>query len=128
MSAAAELDAAPRVLLVPPGVPVRSGRLHVGRVRGHLPSSGPVAVAAGFGTACWLGGAEEEPPGLGAMVFRGEARIDGRGRVVLGRQALAWLAVGDPAAFEAVVMPAPAGGLLVVPTEGFAGRTGAVIL
>ena len=123
MSAAAELDATPRTLLVPPGVPVRSGRVHVGRLRSHLPSSGPVA---GFGTACWLGRTEGEPPGLGAMVFRGEATVDRRGRVVLGRQALAWLAVDDLAAFEAVVMPAQAGALLVIPTEGFAGRAAAV--
>ena len=126
MSAAAELDATPRAVLVPPGAPVRPRRLHVGRLRAYLPSTGPVAVAAGFGTACWLGNPDDEPPGLGAMAFRGEAAVDGRGRVVLGRHALAWLAVADSAAFEAVVMPAPAGGLLVVPVEGFAGRAAAV--
>jgi hypothetical protein len=130
MSAAAELGDAvvsPQVL-VPPGAPVRSGRLHVGRLRSRLPVDGPVRVLVGFGSVCWLGGPHDVPPGLGRMVFRAEAPIDRRGRVVLDRRARAWLAVEDPAAFEAVVMPAPAGGVLVVPVEGFAGRAEAVEL
>lgn len=129
MSAAAELDVvASRTVLVPPGVPVRSGRVHLGRLRAALPPSGLVRVVAGFGTVAWLGGPEDTPPGLGAMTYRGEASVDGRGRVVLNRQVRAWLAVADPAAFEAVTMPAPGGGVLVVPVEGFAGRVEAVEL
>lgn len=128
MSAAAELDAVSRAVLVPPGAPVRSGRVHVGRLRAALPTSGPVRVLAGFGTVAWLGGPDDTPPGLGAMVWRGEAPIDQRGRVVLSRQARAWLAVPDPTAFDAVLMPAPGGGALVVPVENFAGRVEAVEL
>lgn len=45
---------------------------------------------------------------------------------VLDRQARAWLALTDPANFEALVMPTPSGGVLVVPTEGFARRVAAV--
>lgn len=130
MSAAAELGDAvtPSQVLMPPGSPVRSGRLHVGRLRSRLPVDGPVRVLVGFGSMCWLGGPDDAPPGLGRMVFRAEAPIDRRGRVVLDRRARAWLAVADPAAFDAVVMPAPAGGVLVVPVEGFTGRAEAVEL
>lgn len=52
--------------------------------------------------------------------------MDRRGRVVLSRQVRAWLDVADPAAFEAVVMPVPTGGLLLVPVEGFGQRFEAV--
>lgn len=83
-------------------------------------------MVAGFATACWLGAGDDEPPGLGEMVFRGEVSVDRRGRVVLGRQALSWLAVPDPAVFDAVVMPAPVSGLLVIPTDRFAERAAAV--
>jgi len=113
--------------LVPAGSPVASGRVHLGRMRSRLPVEGPVAVLAGFGSLVWLGDLEESaPPELGGMVYRGEVVVDRRGRVVLDRQARAWLAVVDPGLFEALVMPAPAGGVLVVPVEDFAGRVGAV--
>jgi hypothetical protein len=125
MSAAAEL-APPGTVLMPPGVPVRSGRVHLGRLRPRLPASGPVGVVAGFGTVCWLGGPDATPPDLGRMVYRTEARPDGRGRVVLDRRARAWLAVDTPGEFEAVVMAAPAGGVLVVPTEDYGDRVVAV--
>jgi hypothetical protein len=60
------------------------------------------------------------------MVYRTVVRADRRGRVVLDRQARAWLALPDPAVFEALVMPAPTAGVLVVPVEGFARRVAAV--
>jgi hypothetical protein len=125
MSAAAELAPA-GTPLTPPGVPVRSGRVHLGRLRAHLPTSGPVTVVAGFATVCWLGGPDECPPDLGRMVYRAETTPDRRGRVVLDRRARAWLAVAAPGEFEAVVMAAPLGGVLVVPTEDYARRSEAV--
>ena len=113
--------------LVPVGVPVVSGRVHLGRLRSHLPVDGPVVLAAGFGTLVWLGGPGlSEPDGLGSMVYRREVAVDRRGRVVLDRQARAWLAVTDTMAFEALVMPAPGGGVLVIPVDGFARRVEAV--
>jgi hypothetical protein len=131
MSAAAELgDAVVRgpLALMPPGAPVSAGRVHVGRLRSRLPALGPVQVVVGFGSVCWLGGPDDRPPSLGRMVYRAEAGIDRRGRLVLDRRGRAWLAVADPGAFEAVVMPAPAGGVLVIPVEGFSGRLHAVEL
>jgi hypothetical protein len=129
VSAAAELDSVPAgPVLVPAGVPVRSGRVHVGRLCAALPRSGRVRVLAGFRTVAWLGGPEDSPPGLGPMPYRGTAEVDGRGRVVLDRQARAWLAVTTPGAFGAVVMPAPGGGLLLVPVEDYAERVAGVEL
>lgn len=127
MSAATELAATAEVTPPQPaGVPVHSGRLHVGRVRRWLPSEGPVEVAAGFATACWLGAPGEPCPDLGRLVHRSETAVDRRGRVVIGRQARAWLEVRDPAGFEVVVMAVATGGVLVVPVEGFARRFEAV--
>jgi hypothetical protein len=85
-----------------------------------------VVVAVGFGAVCWLGAPSDPVPVLGPMTYRTEARVDGRGRVVLDRRVRAWLAVEDPGGFEALVMPAPGGGVLVVPVEGFARRLGEV--
>jgi hypothetical protein len=111
----------------PAGVQVRSGRLNVGRVRRWLPApDGVVTVLAGFGTAAWLGPHDVPCPRLGRLVCRSDTRIDRRGRVVLGRQVRAWLAVADAMLFEAVLMPVPTGGVLVVPVEGFARRAEAV--
>jgi hypothetical protein len=114
--------------LAPVGVPVRRGRLHLGRLRGWLPEGDRVAVVTGFATVCWLGAVGVEPPGLGRLVFRSVAGVDGRGRVVLDRRSRAWLAVPDPAGFEAVVVPVvwDCGGVLVVPVEGYARRIVAV--
>jgi hypothetical protein len=126
MSAAAELAPA-SATLTPPGVPVRSGRVHLGRLRSHLPAGDSVTVIVGFGTVCWLGGPDVVSPDLGRMVYRAGARPDRRGRVVLDRRARAWLAVETPGEFEAVVIAAPTGGVVVVPIEDYARRVGAVM-
>jgi hypothetical protein len=113
--------------LVPAGSPVVSGRVHLGRLRSRLPVDGPVAVLVGFGSLVWLGDpGEVTPPDLGRMAYRSEVTVDRRGRVVLDRRARAWLAVEDPTSFEALVMSAPAGGVLVVPVEDFGRRIEAV--
>jgi hypothetical protein len=47
--------------LVPSGAPVQRGRVHLGRLRSHLPPTGsPVAVAAGFGSMCALSRARHQ--------------------------------------------------------------------
>lgn len=125
MSAATELAGAteptatltPAHALVPSGVPVYAGRLHLGRLRHRVGGHGPVSVRCGFANACWLGTADQPGVDLGRLTYWDEAAVDGRGRAVLSRQVRAWLAVADPAAFEAAVMAVPAGGLLVVPLE-----------
>jgi hypothetical protein len=111
--------------LIPAGSPVVAGRVHLGRLRSRLPVTGPVTLLAGFGTLAWLGDASLSPA-LGSMVYRSEVAVDRRGRVVLDRHARSWLAVADPASFEALVMPAPVGGVLVVPVDDFARRVEAV--
>jgi hypothetical protein len=111
-----------RSVLAPAGVPVRRGRLHLGRLRGVLDAGGPVTVVAGFSTGCWLGPRGAGPPDLGKLVYRSETSIDARGRVVLDLRVRAWLGVTDPAAFDVVTVPAPEAGLLVVPVEEFARR------
>lgn len=108
--------------LLPPGSPVESGRVHLGRLRSQLPT-GRVTVLVGFASLAWLGDPEvTTPPDLGRMVYRSDVSVDRRGRVVLDRRARAWLAVADPASFDALVMTSPAGGVLVVPVEDFALR------
>ena len=132
MSAAATLSdgqAPDAFVLAPPGVPVRDGRLHLGRIRSWLPIDGEVAVVTGFGTATWLGRVEDQPPGLGRHVYRLTAGIDRRGRLVLDRRSRAWLAVEDAASFEAVTMPLTnPRGVLLVPVEGYAHRLRGVML
>ena len=114
--------------LVPAGVPVVSGRVHLGRLRSQLPLETPVVLVAGFGSLVWLGGPDmSAPEGLGRMVYRCEVAVDRRGRVVLDRQTRAWLAVAEPASFEALVMSARTGGVLVVPVESFGRRVEAVV-
>jgi hypothetical protein len=126
MSAADALAAPPTRLrtLAPLGMPVRQGRLALGRLRGAL---GPeacrdVEVAAGFGTAAWLGHPGLRPPDLGRLVWTAIAALDGRARVVLDRRVCAYLAVDDPANFAVVPLKAPWGGLLLVPVEDFERR------
>ena len=109
-------------VLAPMGVPVRCGRLHLGRLRGLVDAEVPLAVAAGFGTACWLGPEGVAAPNLGRLGYRARAVVDGRGRVVLDRRVRTWLAVENEGCFEAVTIPAPEGGILVVPIEDFARR------
>lgn len=108
--------------LAPMGIPIRRGRLHLGRLRMLLDPAQPVAVAAGFATACWLGPVDAVAPDLGRLAYRSETTVDGRGRVVLDLRVRAWLGLADPMCFEVVAVPAGHGGLLVVPIEDFARR------
>ena len=48
------LDGARRPL-VPAGIPIRRGRLHLGRLRSCLDGNDTVAVALGFASAAWVG-------------------------------------------------------------------------
>jgi hypothetical protein len=65
MSAAAELIEAPRADLAPMGIPVRDGRLSLGRLREVLPRDEPLEVVAGFATAFWIGPPGSRAPDLG---------------------------------------------------------------
>ena len=112
----------PSVVLAPMGVPVRSGRLHLGRLRSLVAADVPLTVAAGFGTACWVGETGAVTPNLGRLGYRTTTVVDGRSRIVLDRRVRTWLAVEDERAFDAVTIPAPDGGILVVPVEDFARR------
>jgi hypothetical protein len=111
-----------------PGVPVRNGRFALGRrLRSLLPPAGDdVLVVVGFGTAAWLGPPSSEPPALGELIHRSETSVCPRNRVAISRHARAWLSVENPALFDAVVMPAPGGGVLLIPVESFAERCAAV--
>jgi hypothetical protein len=82
-------------------------------------------VVVGFETAAWVGRHDQSPPPLGRLCWHASSTLDGRGRVVLGRRARAYLAVDDPAAFDAVLRPA-GGGLLLAPTEAVERRLQAV--
>ena len=55
VSAAAELTEAPRADLAPTGIPVRDGRVTLGRLRELLPRHESLEVVAGFAAACWVG-------------------------------------------------------------------------
>jgi hypothetical protein len=109
-------------------MPVRNGRLHLARLREWLPAGDQVVVVTGFASACWLGGPGVQPPGLGDHLYRSVTSVDRRGRVVLDRRSRAWLAVTDPARFEAVALPVmwDCGGVLVVPVEDYGRRFEAV--
>ena len=126
MSAVEAVEAPAGGGLVPVGMPVVSGRVHLGRLRSHLPADGPIAVLVGFGSVVWLGAPDATAPDLGRIVYRTVVQADRRGRVVLDRQARAWLALPDPMIFEALVMPAPTAGVLVAPVDGFTRRVAAV--
>lgn len=114
--------APPTVVLAPMGVPVRAGRLHLGRLRSLVAADVPLIVAAGFGSACWVGESGAVMPNLGRLGYRTTTVVDGRGRIVLDRRVRTWLAVEDERAFDVVTVPAPDGGILVVPVEDFARR------
>jgi hypothetical protein len=110
------------VHLAPMGMPVRRGRLHLGRLRALLETSGPLVVAAGFATACWIGSTETSGPNLGRLGYRGETSVDSRGRLLLDLRVRAWLGVEDPMCFDVIAVTAVTGGLLIVPVEEFARR------
>jgi hypothetical protein len=122
MSAAAELAETPRTELAPMGIPVRDGRLSLGRLREVLPVGERLEVVAGFSTACWIGPAETRAPDLGRLTYRSRTRVDRRGRAMLDYRARTWLAVPDANRFEVVAFPAPEGGIVVMPVEDFARR------
>lgn len=65
---------------------------------------------------------ERRVPTWVASPYRSRTRVDDRGRLSLDRRARTWLAVGELNRFDVVVVPAPDGGLLVVPVEDFARR------
>ena len=111
-----------RSALAPMGMPVRRGRLHLGRLCRLLDTTGLVAVAAGFATACWIGPRDKPAPNLGRLGYRSETDVDSRGRVVLDLRVRAWLGIDDPLCFDVVAVPAVDGGLLIVPVEEFARR------
>jgi hypothetical protein len=123
VSAAAQLSSpSARVALAPAGVPIRRGRLHLGRLRSLLDGAESVVVTVGFASAVWLGRVGSAAPDLGRLAYRSDTRVDSRGRVVLDARVRSWLAVGDPMAFDVVIVPAAEGGLLVVPVDDFARR------
>jgi hypothetical protein len=122
MSAAAEVTEAPRTDLAPMGIPVRDGRLSLGRLREVLPRDETLEVVAGFATACWIGPPGTPTPDLGRLTYRSRTGIDRRGRVMLDYRARTWLSVVDANRFEVVAFPAEAGGILVMPVEDFARR------
>lgn len=122
MSAAAELSEAPRLDLAPMGIPVRDGRLALGRLREIVPRGETLEVLAGFATACWIGPPGSRAPDLGRLAYRSRTGIDRRGRVMVDYRARAWLAVADANRFEVVAFAAETGGILVMPVEDFARR------
>jgi hypothetical protein len=123
VSAAAQLSSpSARAALVPAGVPIRRGRLHLGRLRSLLDGAESVLITVGFASAVWLGPVGAPAPDLGRLAYRSDTRVDSRGRVVLDRRVRSWLAVADPIAFDVVIVPAADCGLLVVPVEDFARR------
>ncbi len=123
VSAAARLtETASTSRLTPMGLPIRRGRLHLGRLRSLLDPTEPVVVVAGFASAVWLGSHTWPAPSLGRLAYRSETTIDDRGRVVLDLRVRAWLGVTDPMSFEVVTVAAEQGGLLVVPIDDFARR------
>lgn len=108
--------------LVPIGVPVRHGRLHLGRLRSMFDTTEPLNVAVGFATACWIGARGMPFPSLGRLGYRSATDVDSRGRVVLDHRVRAWLGVPEPMCFDVVTAPAADGGLLIMPVDDFARR------
>lgn len=95
MSAAAELAEAPRPDLTPTGIPVRDGRLTLGRLRELLARDETLEVVAGFATACWIGPPGAGAPDVGRLTYRSRTGIDQRGRVMLDYRVRARLSVAD---------------------------------
>jgi hypothetical protein len=122
MSAAAELAEVPRAELAPMGIPVRDGRVSLGRLRELLPQDETLEVVVGFAVACWIGPAGVRAADLGRLTYRSRTGVDRRGRAMLDYRARTWLAVQDPSRFEVVAFPAEAGGILVMPVEDFSRR------
>lgn len=122
MSAAAEFTQAPRRGLAPMGIPVRDGRVSVGRLRELLPRDETLELVTGFDLACWIGPRAAQAPDLGRLTYRSRSSVDYRGRVPLDYRCRTWLAVADPNRFDVVAFPAEAGGIVIMPVEDFARR------
>ena len=125
VNAASQLTAsggAARSGFTPTGIPIRDGRLHLGRMRTNLDGHARVAVVAGFANAVWLGPPATAAPNLGRLAYRTETWVDQRGRLLLDFRVRSWLAVADTSAFEVVIVAADTDGLLVVPVEDFSQR------
>jgi hypothetical protein len=124
MSAASQLTASggARPAFMPSGIPIREGRLHLGRLRTWLDGHDRVAVVAGFASAVWIGPPTTAPPHLGRLAYRTETTVDRRGRLLLDFRVRSWLGVADTLAFEVVIVPAEGCGLLIVPVEDFSQR------
>ncbi|MCU1395305.1 MAG: hypothetical protein JWM34_3733 [Ilumatobacteraceae bacterium] len=112
--------------LVPTGIPVRRGRLYLGRLRTLLDSSERPSLGVRFATACWIGPAGGSMPNLGQLRYAATIDVDPRGRLVLDRRVRSWLAVDTPMCFDVITAPASEGGVLVVPVDGFAQRWQAI--
>jgi Enoyl-(Acyl carrier protein) reductase len=78
--------------LVPIGVPVRRGRLYLGRLRTLLDTTGQLTLGVGFATACWIGPPGATMPELGQLRYATNIEIEPRGRIVLDRRVRSWLA------------------------------------
>src|SRR3954467_9901313 len=104
MNAAAQLSSldGPRRSLIPAGIPIRRGRLHLGRLRSLLDGHDRPAVVAGFAAAAWIGPPATTPPQLGRLAYRTDPSIDPRGRLLVDFRVRRWLAVSDTLAFEVV--------------------------
>jgi hypothetical protein len=92
----------------------------------HTTETAGAVLVAGFRTVAWLGPAGAAVPDLGVLAHRAEPEVDRAGRVTIDRLACAYLAVADSRSFSVVLVPAPAGGLFVVPVEDFGRRFGEV--
>jgi hypothetical protein len=122
VSAASQLAAPTPAGFAPAGIPIRDGRVHLGRLRRILDGHERVVVVAGFATAVWIGPPAAPAPPLGRLDYRTDTMIDRRGRLVLDFRVRSWLDVADTRAFDAVIVGADGPGLLVIPVEGFAQR------
>jgi hypothetical protein len=125
VSAASQLTApggTARGAFTPKGIPIRDGRVHLGRLRTRLEGHDRVAVVAGFANAVWLGPPATAAPNLSRLAYRTETSVDRRGRLLLDFRVRSWLAVADSLAFEVVIVAAETGGLLIVPVEDFSQR------
>ena len=112
--------------LVPIGVPVRRGRLYLGRLRTHFGPTERLVLGVGFATACWISAPGAAMPELGRLRYTTDIEVDPRGRVVLDRRVRSWLGVEDPMRFDVVTAPSGDGGVLIVPVEDFARRWKAI--
>lgn len=126
LTAAADLTTA----MTPLGVPVRRGRVALGRARHLLTDPAdpavPVAVAVGFGTAAWLGAATAAAPSFGRLAHRETTTLDARGRLRLSARVRLWLRLPDPDDFALLLVPAPSGGVFAVPVDDLTARWAAV--